>query len=99
MALNYGPLEPDAEVNPGPPWKWGWLVSLHCTTKEGYIHRNGATCLYGLLHVLASLTQDEVLSREDWDALDEESQRQVECYIRYHIGQSLDGMGDRAELA
>ena len=104
LALNYGPLEPDGEVNPGPPWRWGWLVSLHCrakggSTKSGYTHRNGTTCLYGLWHVLASLTQDEVLSTEDWDALDEESKRQVECYIRFHIGTSLDGMGDRAELA
>ena len=84
LVVNYRPLRPDPERNPGPPFWWGWVVSLHCRavkSKNGYSHRNGVNCLYGLQHVLASLTQEEVLSAEEFEELSEAQKSYVMSYM------------------
>ena len=83
LVVNYFPLSEDREMNPGPPFKWGWVVSLHgrgMMGRDSCTHRNGVVALYALEHVLASVAQDEVLSREEFAPLPLEHQQ---CVYRH----------------
>ena len=96
LVVNYRPLRPDAERNPGPPFWWGWVVSLHCRAvkaKTGYSHRNGVNCLYGLQHVLASLTQEEVLAADEFAELPEVQKNCVLDYMADLRNQFTDSCG------
>ena len=80
----------------------GWIVSLHgraVKSKNGYSHRNGVNCLYGLQHVLASLTQEEVLSADEFEELPEAQKSYVTSYMadlrnQFHASAGGDGAFD-----